>query len=172
MIKLVISTIAFTGAKIWIPATEYDGTEWDCALWALLEPVDHKDARQQNITHPDSLELFEEAEHMYAAVVYLWIEKQLEINNTDNGLVLTRMEQPRDPSTGEEMRLPYLKEERVREGQGTPATHQWAEKRQHVMDQQLRGSGIELRGGTLSAELDIQPHTTWASGATKSKVAP
>ena len=86
--------------------------------------MDHKDARQQNITNPDSLELFEEAEHMYAAVVDLWIEKQLEINNTDNGLVLTRMEQPRDPSTGEERRLQYLQEEGAREEQRTPTNHQ------------------------------------------------
>ena len=75
LMKLVMSTIAFTGAKIWIPATEYDGTEGDWALWALLEPTEHKDVRPQNITNPESIELFEEVEHMYAAIFYLWIEK-------------------------------------------------------------------------------------------------
>ena len=78
---------------------------------------------------------------MYAAVVYLWIEKQLEVSNMDNGLVLTRREQPRDPSTREEVRQPYLREKKTREEQGAG---QGAEKRQHAMDQQLRGSGIAL----------------------------
>jgi hypothetical protein len=169
LMKLVMSTIAFTGAEIWIPATKYEGKEWDCALWAPLGPDIYKDARRQNITNPDSLELFEEAEHMYAAVVHLWNQKQVEISNTDNGLVLTRSEQPRDQNTGEEVGPPYLREKKTREGTG-----QGEEKRQHAMEQQYvtRWSRNTLKGGTPSAELDIQPHTTWASGATESKVAP
>ena len=68
---------------------------------------------------------------MYAAVVQLWNQKQVEISNTDNGLVLTRSEQPRDQNTGEEVGPPYLREKKTREGTG-----QGEEKRQHAMEQQ------------------------------------
>ena len=74
---------------MWVPAKTYKKEEANPRS-VHIAPEIHKDARHQNLIHPYAVELFVDTELLYTAVISLVNALVIKVENTDNGLVLTR----------------------------------------------------------------------------------
>ena len=76
-------------SAVWLPARTYNSTPVNPRLGSLL-PAHHRDLRSMSWLCPEANHLFTNADVLYEALVRLHAEQWIDIEATDNGLVVKR----------------------------------------------------------------------------------